>query len=91
MSTVTITGSMFLGFYLERKTVGSIPEEGSIGKKIARFIIGVISTLVIVVLISLIPAPEAFTFFAIYFMIGLWSIYIYPLIAVKTRLMEAVL
>lgn len=91
MSTVTITGSMFLGFYLERKTVGSIPEEGSIGKKIARFIIGVISTLVIVVLISLIPAPEAFTSFAIYFMIGLWCIYIYPLIAVKTRLMEAVL
>ena len=89
MSTATITGSIFLGFYLERKTVGSAPEEGSIGKKIVRFIIGVILTLVIVVLISFIPAPEAFTSFATYFMLGLWCVYLYPLFAVKTGLMSA--
>ena len=88
MSNAAITGSAMLGFYLERKTVRSTSEEGSIGMKILRFVSGVISTAVIAVVIFLIPAPKAFTSFAIYFMLGLWCIYIYPLIAVKIGMME---
>ena len=88
MSNAAITGSAMLGFYLERKTVRSTSEEGSIGMKILRFVSGVISTAVIAVVIFLTPAPKAFTSFAIYFMLGLWCIYIYPLIAVKIGMME---
>lgn len=88
MSNAAITGSVMLGFYLERKTVNSSAEEGSLPRKIIRFLLGMISTAAVAALISLIPAPEAFTSFALYYMLGLWGVYLYPLIAVRTGLMD---
>lgn len=88
MSNAAITGSVMLGFYLERKTVRSAAEKGTIIMKIVRFAIGLISAAVIVIITSLIPSPEAFSSFASYFLLGLWCVYIYPLIAIRIGLME---
>ncbi len=87
MSNAAITGSVMMGFYLERKLVESAPEKNSTGRKILVFILGLISTAIAALIIAIIPAPEAFTSFMLYYMLGLWCVFIYPMIAVKTGLM----
>ncbi len=87
MSNATITGSLMLGFYLERKTVLSLPEKNGRIRKAVVFILGLLSTALVALFIAIIPAPPAFTSFALYFMLGLWCTFIFPLIAVKTGLM----
>ena len=89
MSTLSITGGAMLGFYLERKFVSSAPESGSLGIKIVRFILGLISTALVAIIISIVPAPEEFTSFTTYFALGIWCIYLYPLLAVRLHLMDA--
>ena len=88
MSTATITGAVMLGFYLERKLVDSAPEKNSLWKRILTFIVGIMTTAIAAVIIMIIPAPAAFTSFALYYMIGIWAVFIYPLIAVKIGLMK---
>ena len=87
MGSAAISGGAMLGFYLERKTVDSVPESGSALRKIFRFIIGLVLTAAFAFIVYSIPAPEEFTSFALYFGTGLWCVYIYPLIAVRTGLM----
>ena len=88
MSTTAITGSAMLGFYLERKTVSSVPEKGSRARKAVRFVLGLLSTAVMALIISFIPLPHDAKAFLLYFMLGIWCIFLYPLIAVRTGLME---
>lgn len=89
MSNAAITGGVMLGFYGERKAVASAPEKGSLPRKAARFIVGLLSTAAVAAIIAIVPAPEYFTSFMLYFMLGLWCTLIYPAIAVKMHLMEA--
>ena len=88
MSTLAITGGAMLGFYLERKFVSSAPENGSMGMKITRFVLGLVSTALVAMIIHIIPAPAEFTSFTTYFGLGIWCICLYPLLAVRLHLME---
>ena len=88
MINAAIAGGLLLGFYLERRTVGSAPEYGSFGMKAVRFLLGLISSALLALLIAIIPAPEDFTSFTLFFALGIWCSYLYPLIAVRTHLME---
>ena len=80
-SNAAIAGGVMLGFYLDRKLISTDASSGSVIQKIIRFVIGMVSLVAVAMAVSAIPLPKEASTNLLFFIIGLWSTFIYPLIA----------
>lgn len=83
---LSITGSALLGFGSERRVVGFVPDKGSLGLKTARTLLGALSALLVIWLLSLSPLPAATRTFFMLSVTVFWEVFLYPWLGVKLRL-----
>ena len=87
MQNSAIAGGMFLGAYLERKSVNfKVPS--AIKSKIKALLIGLLMAVPVVVVLMVIPFMHYLFEFAAYTFLGAWISFIYPMIAVKKGWMD---
>lgn len=87
MENSAIAGGAFLGLYLDRKFL-NFKTDGSIRRKTTRYILGLASGLLIAGLIMMVPVlHHTMKFLALSFA-GMYLTFLFPLIAVKSSLME---
>ncbi|MFA5448723.1 MAG: phosphatase PAP2 family protein, partial [Sphaerochaeta sp.] len=80
MKVLALGGGGFLGFVFETKRV-NFSTEGTIGRKIVRFVLGLAGVIIIMALKAVIPSSLAGVGgFLRYGLIGLWATGIFPLI-----------
>ena len=84
MKLVSLLGGGYIGFSLAEKFV-DYKTEGKIGKKLGRFVIGIVILIAIQGSKVFLPEHLAFSFLR-YTTVGLWVTYLFPLIGVKLRL-----
>ena len=87
-SNAAIAGGVMLGFYLDRKLISTDASSGSVIQKIIRFIIGMVSLVAVAMAVGAIPLPKEASTNLLFFIIGLWSTFIYPLIAYALHLIR---
>ncbi len=87
LANSSISSGVMLGFYLDRKTLMYIAEEGSLPRKMLRGLLGIAGLIAIVLVLSSAGLPKPIETFIAYSAAGLWITYLYPLIAVGTGLM----
>lgn len=85
VKTVGVFTGASIGFILEEK-VSPFVVTGSLIKKILRFIIGLIFTLVLLSGLKLILPPADIFHFIRYGLTGLWITWLFPLLGMKVRL-----
>lgn len=79
-------GAAMLGFCSERKLSGFDAAAGSVGKKILRALLGIATTALVAVLVSLIPLSHKLSTFAAVSLAVYWAVFLYPLAGRKLRL-----
>lgn len=84
MKTLALAGGGYLGFALERRFV-RYTVEGTIGRRIARYVVGIVILMMIMLAKSFLPDLATFGFLR-YFLSGLWAIGLYPLIGSKIKI-----
>lgn len=81
-----IAGGAMLGFALESSCV-RFSNDGRIGRKALSVAVGIIGLAAVIIVIGFIPFPHAASSAVLMFMAGFWVSFLYPLIAVRLRLM----
>ena len=86
-SNASIAAGAIFGFYLDRKTISSDPAKGRPGLKAIRFAVGIAILIPVALGVNAIPLPHAASENLLFLIIGLYSTYLYPLLAVSIGLM----
>lgn len=84
MKLLALAGGGYLGFAYEQKKI-NYDEDGALGIKVVRFVIGLVGIFAIQGSKALLPAHLVFSVLR-YTLTGLWAIALYPLIGTKIRL-----
>lgn len=83
--TTALTSSLLLGFTLEERYV-SFSNEGSVRAKVVRFVLGMITSMLLFLVASLLPLPHYIGFSISLTATGIWATFIYPLLGVTRGL-----
>ncbi len=86
-SNMAIAAGVLLGANIEKKRI-DFTSEGTIGKKAARYIVGLISSIAVVAILMMLPLPHYTEKLIAFFALGFWVTFCYPAIAVRAGLME---
>ena len=84
MKTLALAGGGYLGFALEKKYV-NYSVEGTKGRKILRYLVGIAVLLLIMGAKAVLPAHIVFGFIR-YLLCGFWAIGLYPFLGSKIRI-----
>ena len=83
--TTALTSSLLLGFTLEERYV-SFSNEGSVRAKVVRFVLGMITSMLLFLVASLLPLPHYIGFSISLTATGIWATFIYPFLGVTRGL-----
>ena len=86
-SNMAIAAGVLIGANIEKKHI-DFTSEGTIGKKAARYIIGLISSIAVVAILMMLPLPHYTEKLIAFFILGFWVTFCYPALAVRAGLME---